>query len=286
MDFVDTFSNLASIREGMTMDYDEVRDVFDRCLTKMEALGPQFAMSRFRTDNHKLKVKFTINLAGILGTTVLGHCALSIDSQDTLQLLVEINKLIYNHKLIPLLENNIYHEMCHAFQRLDAIDAGLYEITPEHEVKIIGSDEMQDYYNADAGHSAAWYKYVNVINERIKPTIPITATADEEVFKLFLDESDDDVTAEIIGHAENCPVKDDASIRFYEDSVAQTIENDDELARLLLAISAGSCKCNGCGKKLSIKFYSDKLKHDVAGTLLQLSFEHMMAMRYGERDDE
>lgn len=162
----------------MKLTEQQIEDIITNCLHELESLGPEF----------RLGDDLSINLELFDATNVLGSCSLGTDtSTGEFTQEISFNKHIMFDCLEDLIVNNVYHEVCHYYQNREAIKSGFYYLDEDGIPQHKDDPDLVDYFiGSDAGHSECWMKYVNIVNNRLNPTIPVTAhPGDIDINKYF-----------------------------------------------------------------------------------------------------
>lgn len=261
--FTDLYEQL-QLLEGTDLTEMEVNQVFDRCLAKMEAISRRFDVRRLKGDHNGYPIDFAIDIDGMVATNVLGRCGLGYNPETgTIFQIVTINRLLYKKELIPLLENNIYHEMCHAYANIDGILEDFF-IVDENENNLKHNPEKEDRaeaYEGNTGHSTKWFEYVDLVNETLSPSIPVDAHPKREDFDFFMTTNMDAKTMEIAGHAPGCSMANEGI--FFDKDFKMIAQADFDLARVIAHLLMGKSRCPECGQEITMEIYDEDLKREV-----------------------
>ena len=169
----------------MKLSESEIKAIISECLHNLESLGPEF---KLRDD-----VKINLNLFDATGT--FGQCAIGFDNARQ-QFMQEIsfNKHLMIDSIKDSIINTVYHEFCHYYQNREAIEAGFYYVNEEGRAQQSDNPQLKEYFEGDdAGHSKCWFKYVDIVNARLKPNIPVTAHPNEADYNDYIAANEEDV---------------------------------------------------------------------------------------------
>lgn len=234
----------------MKLTEQQIEDIIARSLHELESLGPEF----------KLEDDLSINLNLFDATNTLGQCGLGMRAPGVFSQEISFNKHIMFDCLEDLIVNNVYHEVCHYYQNKEAIRAGFYYFDEDGKPCQKDDPDLVDYFiGSDAGHSECWFKYVNIVNSRLNPTIPVNAHPEEIDMNNYFDANQDEVLFTI--YCTQC----DNKIKFL--SYSQKDWESLPLGFLTTIIKQQKegeennfCKCGGC---LKIDAKDEKILYNI-----------------------
>lgn len=150
----------------MNISEERLKQIINECVDNLMSLGSEWELS----DD------LTIDLNFFEATSVLGQCGIGLTENNTFKQIVRFNKHIMFDSLEDIIINNVYHELCHYYQNREAVKTGFYYIDEAGNPQQRDDKALFDYFvGDDAGHSECWLKYVRIVNEKLKPAIPVSA---------------------------------------------------------------------------------------------------------------
>lgn len=256
---------------GTALSEQELKSYLNKWLNRLISISRDFSIDRFDKDYY-LPVDFKIAIGGFVTSNCLGVCGIGTEDGQSLVIRVALNRLLYKRELLPLLENNFYHEMCHAFVYLDSLEEGFYYIDDDGVVQEAPDLIQQEKYRGDdGGHTDAWFKYVNLVNEVLGPAIPVTAHPDISDYLFFCDVNKDEAVGKFVGHTAGCPEDNGAEYIFVED--VRSLEP--EFLNLLIRTELGSTRCGACNERLQIEYYDANFEQDLQDAVRAIMFKLM-----------
>ena len=240
---------------GDFLTFQQRADIIMDTIDKISNINSDYA-----PDNSVLSFKTT----GYISSNCYGRTYPDFNFEDgdvKCTITIELAEPLYRHGLEDLLINTIAHEYCHYLQLFEMYNVVKFRADQNGEPKVEWQDPAQElyYFGEDhAGHSESWYKFVNVINNKLGLKFPITPKGDELEHNLYHG-INKDLTKFVI----HCPNNDIPAEYFFESSFKDLlITGDYKLAEAVAAVCLNKARCAKCESLLKIEFTDQAIERE------------------------